>query len=87
MGLRFIDNPTEERTGEKIVIRWWIESERSCHGCVDYCYEYKINGRGVSGGMKRREGLDELVKNLREYGYEAELEHGHYKQVWVPDGR
>lgn len=79
---------TEPASTDKLVIRWWIESGRSCHGCVDYCYEYTLpNGRKVTGGFSQKgeAGLAELAANLCEYGYDAVLEHGHYKQVWVPD--
>lgn len=79
MALRFIVNPTEERSANKVVVRWWDENR-------GYGYEYEINGQDVSGTMSRREALDELVKNLCAYGYDAELEHGYYQKIWVSYG-
>lgn len=73
------DNETET------VIRTWVETERSYHGSIDYCYSYVLKGRTMQGAFNSKDSLGVLVKNLREMGYAPRLEKGHYKQVWVPD--
>lgn len=70
----------------EVVIRTWVETDRSSHGSIEYCYEYKLpSGKRTSGTFLKGESLDILAQNLRGSGYEPRLEKGRYEQVWVPE--
>lgn len=69
-------------TDKTILMRTWNE------GAFKHGYEYTdVNGVVVTSGVfKHGSSVTMLANNLREMGYDVQIEHGKWERTWVPDG-